>query len=44
MKLTLNFVFFLKLDKMTVMLSVISDEYRHPVPFSVGSYTIQVLD
>lgn len=26
------------------MLSVISDEHRHPVPFSVWSYTIQVLD
>ena len=40
---TLNFVFILKLDKMTIMLSVISDEHWHSVPFTVRSYTIQVL-
>lgn len=40
---TLNFVFFFKLGKMTIMLFVISDEHWHSVPFSVGSYTIQVL-
>lgn len=40
---TLKFVFFLKLEKMTIMLCVISDEHWHSVPFSVGSYTIQVL-